>query len=271
MPKWHLRLVREFVSCCLLVALGCASSVPETKYLPNEAPNVSPFFSNGQPLAALQTDEAFLLLSLEPAVLGDANYMRMWLLYRNTSDTPYLLEPLKFATLTTTQISNQKSAAVLPESPTAILADISNEAAAALIVQAVGGALQAATVQPTRTSTHGTVQSNSGTAQFLATTEANDLAEKRARALDRTSEALTSTSAWYDFYTTSLNQGILRRNTVFPKQSVNGYIYFPLPDGAVRWRDRGGRYFQSKRYMHDIECRLLSGARVVRFLPIEGE
>ena len=87
------------------IVVGCASTTPVTKYLPEQRQNVFPFFTSGQPIAAVQADEAFMLMSLEPTHVAGRPYIRLWLLYQNTSDQPYLLEPLKFTTLTTKCIS----------------------------------------------------------------------------------------------------------------------------------------------------------------------
>lgn len=241
-----------------LFTMGCASVVPVTKYCPEPQQNVFTFFTDGQPIAAIQTEDAFLLLALEPAMAGNSPYMRLWMLYQNMSNSPYLLEPLKFATLATTRISKDESISCVAESPTRILKHISDEKAALMIIQAIGGTLQAVAVQ------------------------------SNAVAMDsvsrQTAAAITNTAIWYDIYKNSINKGILRKNTVFPRQSVNGYIYFPFPNKLTdRIADQSiygeatsydmtyDNYIRSMDYMHVIKIATSEESKNIKFMPIEGE
>ena len=253
--------------------VGCASTVvPVTKYNPEPQQNVFPFFTKGQPIAAVQIQDAFMLMALEPTRLG---YIRLWVLYQNTSDEPYLLEPLKLASLTTTRISKHKSESCSAESPTKILKYISDEKAVLMIVQTIGGALQAMAVAPSTTSTHGYVNSGSSISSFSATTTVNDELEKRANVFSRTAEAMMNTAMWYDIYKRSVSNGLLRKNTVFPGQSVNGYIYFPFPSNLTSrttWRSEAyKRYIRSMDYMHVVSINTATGIESIKFMPIEGE
>lgn len=257
--------------------MGCAIAVPVpvTKYCPEPQQNVFSFFADGQPIAAVQTQDAFLLMFLDPTMLGNMSYMRLWILYQNTSSQPYLLEPLKFASLMTTRISKNRSESCVAESPTKILKHISDEKAALMIAQAIGGALLAMTVRPTTTTTHGYVNSGPTTSSFSVVTTANDGAQKRDAASSQTAEAIANTAMWYDVYQRSVSKGILRKNTVFPGQSVNGYIYFPSPHKMTgRTPSRSGaykRYIRSMDYMHVIAITAITGIESIKFMPIAGE
>jgi hypothetical protein len=235
---------------------------------------VFPFFTSGQPIAAIESDEAFMMLSLEPTHIASRPYIRLWLLYQNTTDTPYLLEPLNFVTLTTTRLSRSKTQSSTPESPTKILAHISNEKAITLIAQAIGGTLQEMSVKPTTSKTIIDDSAIPGR-RLTATTVVNDREEKISDVRDRTSQAMWDTAIWYDVYENSINKGILRRNTVFPGQSVNGFIYFPFPlprdaETAGPFRDTGD-YYRTMDYMHVVAIGLESETLNIEFLPIEGE
>jgi hypothetical protein len=246
------------------VVLGCASTVPVTKYLPEQTENVLPFFTAGQPIAAVETPRSFLLLSLEPTVLANRPYVRLWILYHNISQEPYLLEPLRFTSLTITSISLGRSESSDPESPTKILADISNEKASALIMQAIGGTLQAMAARPTTAVT----RFDDGSS---ATTTVYDETEKQERAVDRTASAMVNTAMWYEIYQNSVSDGILRRNTVFPGQSVNGYIYFPFPTKERLYRREKERYLRSMNYLFTVGMDLPDDKQSISFTPIEGE
>jgi hypothetical protein len=234
-------VLKRVVTCCSVVlVLGCASN-PPTVYMPSAGEEVVPFFANGQPIAAVDSDEAFLLMAVEPARVGSMECARVWLLYQNKTDEPYLLEPMKFATL----IVNSEPVRA-PQTPTSLLERVSNDQAVSMIVSAIGGSLEAAAAAP----------------------------KDRNRVLDRTEDALTDAQVWYAIYKSSLNQGILRRNTVFPQQSVNGYIYFALDDPAdtaPTWGNTGKKRRKPAETQYRVACSLPAGSKEIAFLPIEGE
>ena len=140
-----------------------------------------------------------------------------------------------------------------------------------MISQTIGGALQAASIQPTTATTHGSVISGGQFASFDSTTVVNDQSAKAARVSDQTSASLAATATWYDVYKRSVDQGVLRRHTIFPGQSVNGYIYFTLPNEIVRPLDDGSDFLANKGYGQTIEFNLPGGAQTVSFTPIPGE
>ncbi len=262
------------VALVLCVMVGCTSTMPKTIYLPKLGPSVFGYFAKGQPIAAVKSDGAFVLTALEPIVIG-RTYMRLWVMYRNDSEVPYLMEPGGFVRMTTTRLADKQSKSCQPTRPSKILAQISDEAAIAMISQTIGGALQAASVQPTTATTHGSVTSGGQSASFDSTTVVNDQSAKVARVSDQTSASLAATATWYDAYKRSVDQGVLRRHTIFPGQSVNGYIYFTLPDGILHPNDRSrfdpSVFLASKEYAQAIEFNLPGGAQTVTFTPIPGE
>ncbi len=267
----HQLTLASWVAFCIgataLALLGCASTVPEAKYMPQAGPGISPFFANGQPIACVEDSSMFMLTALEPALIGENAYIRLWLMYQNKSDSPYLLEPLKLATLSTIRVTDGKGQPVAPTSPTTILAKLSNEEAARIIGQVIGGALQAAATEPTRVRT--TTSSVGGVSSSTSTF--NDVAEKQQAIADRTSANVTATETWYSLYRSSLNEGILRRNTVFPGQSVNGFIFFPLATGVLGWRENYESFVRSHKYKQTVALHLQSGQKILEFMPIEGE
>jgi hypothetical protein len=246
------------------VVLGCASTVPVTKYLPEQTENVLPFFTAGQPIAAVETPRSFLLLSLEPTVLANRPYVRLWILYHNISQEPYLLEPLRFTSLTITSVAREKSGTTTPESPTKILADISNQEAAAMIAEAIGGTLQGMAARPTTVDTRFDNGSSARTTIY-------DQEEKRDVIADRTANAMANTAMWYDIYRNSLSDGILRRNTVFPGESVNGNIYLPIPPPEKVEYVYNERDPRNVRFFVRIDLALSGENQNIYFTPIEGE
>jgi len=248
----------------IIFITGCASTIPEIKLMPKASDSVFPFFTSGQPIAAVQSADAFMLLALERTTLGYGPYFRLWILYHNISEKPYLLEPQRFVSLNVTSISKRTVGKSYPESPTKMLAAISNEKAISMIMQAIGGTLQEMTVKPTTAET----RSNGKTS---ATTTFNDQKEKQDMVADRTSLAMTNTALWYDIYRNSLSDGILRRNTVFPGQSVNGYIYFPYPIAKKSdYKDNEG-FPSNLEYFLKVELELSGESLNIYFTPIAGE
>ena len=257
----------------LLVGSCATNNVPaSTIYLPSQAGRVVPFYVNGVPIGAVASDSTFMMVSLDFVTVGGAGYMRLWLLYENDGRTPLLLEPLSAVTLAVVSPSDSCDG-IVPESPTQLAKRISNEKAKSMILQAIGGALEALSVQPTK------ITSPSGE-EIL---RVGDTDEKVARVQDRTDARMRNTATYYDVFKRSVTTGILRRNTVFPGQSVNGYIYFPLH--TIWWGElrcplpelvRGRQEYRSIK-MDAIHSKFLLDIRGsiaterVEFMPAEGE
>jgi hypothetical protein len=197
------------------------------------------------------------MLSLEPTEIASNGYMRLWFLYKNNSNSPFLLEPLK-ATVLRMKRDESNFDDILPDSPTKILAHIKNEEATSMIFQAIGGTLEALSAQPT------TIKNSKGEEWKV-----NDKSEKVAAISNKTSASIARTALLYDIFKRSVNSGILRRNTIFPEESVNGYIYFPLPST--------GGYRREKRIVDPATCKYTLyistqfGPKEVDFTPAEGE
>jgi hypothetical protein len=248
----------------IIFLTGCASTVPETKLMPRESDNVFPFFKAGQPIAAVQSTNAFMLLSMDRTILAQQPFFRLWILYQNNSEEPYLLEPLRFVSLNVTSIAQKKMGTSTPQSPTKILAALSNEKALSMIVEAIGGTLQEMAAQPTSAKT----KFNDGSS---TTTTFNDQHEKREQIADRTTNSMANTAMWYDIYRNSLSDGILRRNTVFPGQSVNGYIFFPFPGIKKSDYKENANISSDVKYFLTVEMDLSGEKQTIDFTPIEGE
>jgi hypothetical protein len=138
---------------------------------------------------------------------------------------------------------------------------ISNAKAAASIIGSIGAVLEAAAQHPTSATTSGTTTGPAGTSYTTSTTTLNDADEKRQTVLDRRASHVASIDSWYESFKNSVNQGILRRNTLFPSESVNGFIYFEvLEPQAV-----------SKSRQYVLTLWIPGFEKVITFDPIEGE
>ena len=204
-----------FMTLSALLLIGCASTVPNNVFLPVETSKTIPFFRNGIPIAAGFTDSTFILTSIEPS--GGSNAIRLWLLYKNYSHTPYLLKPLEHVTLTCEDLEKGTKTTISPMSPTIISAAIENEKRTLQTLQIISGTLQNMAAQPTK------VNDNYGNSW-----QVNDLEEKKERILANTIDNTSNTAYWYEIYKRSIYSGILKKNTIFFNESVNGLIYFPI-------------------------------------------
>ncbi len=69
-----------------------------------------------------------------------------------------------------------------------------------------------------------TVTSSDGT-----TYQNNDQKEKINSVVQKTRQDIFNTNSWYDVFSNTVNNGILRKNTLFTGEGVNGYVYFEIP------------------------------------------
>jgi hypothetical protein len=200
------------------------------------------------------------MLVMSTTKISGYKYIRLWCLYYNKGTEPVLFEPAKAASLVSTRIKKYEAQELSPESPTAILKQISNELANKEILQSIGGAISSfghsmavQMAEPT------TIRSSTGET-WTVNDRGQRLLAENDRVAQRTNEAMERTHTAYDLYSSSVSAGILRRNTVFPGCSVNGYIYF---------------YFQNIGNFPDYRQRLLlrlpHDEIKVAFNPAAGE
>lgn len=201
--------MKKIIILFLFVLSGCATTNHYLTFEGLPSKNIYTFYSNGIPITSFSDDSTLILLSEQEDYLYGKPYMRLWLLYSNNSDTPFLLEPYNFIKLVGKY--KQEILTYFPQSPTDILNDVDERKSVSLIDKSVGSALRALSTDKTII--------NSSEAKGLKSQE--DIGSKN--------NDLFITANWYNIYENSFNNGILRKNTVFPHHSVNGYIYFPLP------------------------------------------
>lgn len=215
--------------------------------------------------------------------------MRLWLLYNNSSKTPFFLDPMKAARITTTvnhdtvemvadtleivggiahverQTQIVKVSDTLnfePTPPFEIFASIDNQKTVATILQAIGGVAEAVGQKPTTIT-------NTETGEKW---QVNDTEEKRKEVINETNAQVATTSVAYNLYKHSIVVGILKRNTVFPNQSVTGYIYFKPPKVAEY---RNFRYYTEDLDLNNcvlhLEVFTQNGKMDFDFKPVAGE
>ncbi len=250
------QLIRASIGLFAFVLTSCASTEPPTIFVPTQDAAVVSYYRNGLPIGAIDHDSSLIMFSLEPTVLVDTKYMRLWFLYRNGSNAPFLLEPMKCLKLSIDG-ADDAFQSILPESPSFILANIENAKAASLIMEAIGGTLQGLSAQST------TISNQHGEKWTV-----NDRGEKVQAANDRTDANMRETAYYYKTFKESINSGILRRNTIFTGESVNGYIYFPLGSMSAF----SGKYFKNRNeYVYSLTISTPWGIERVEFTQEAGE
>jgi hypothetical protein len=140
-----------------------------------------------------------------------------------------------------------------PEKPAVILNNIDNQKLMANITTAIGGALEEISTRPT------TVTTKTASGETIQST-VNNKSEKEAVIRDRTNQSIASTSYWYELYSGSVSEGLLRKNTVFPNRSVNGYVCFPMAS-----------VFSGVDYDYHFLINIPNNNCDIQFVPAQGE
>jgi len=246
----------------LFLIYGCSSTKHFLVYEPYSDQNIFYFFQNGIPIGSLTSQEQLILFSVDEVRMFRMPYLRVWLLYENKSTSPNLIEPFKMVTVAAEDKKGNKVNNYLAESPTKILNEIDEQAAVTKILQTIGGALEVMSTQATK------IKSNTGN-EFIV----NDANEKRIAIMKQNKADIDDTALWYETFKQSINSGVLRKNTVFPGQSVNGYIYFPLSDINGSDNSNWGNYNSPNVKIQELTFSLLIettfGKKAIKLNPIK--
>ena len=198
---------------------------------------------------------------MNPVEIAAVGYIRLWLLYGNKMSTDFLLAPSEIVTMTISGKDDYESN-IKPESSSKILADIEDEKIISSILTTIGGALQTLSTQNTK------IYDENNEEQMSI----GDKDLKNELILQKTKKQLANTVYYYDLFKESVNQGILKRNTLFPYKSVNGYLYLPIEAYSM--------YSYRGSFIEDIEDNIDKiifkintpiGIKNIEFIPIKGE
>lgn len=204
--------------CLFFVSIlfcGCASTITPALYIPEQTNETKLIYRNGNPFAFGKNDSISFFISIEPEIIVRKQYMKALVLLRNNSQNEILIEPEKIASIKVPEANN---ALLPPIQPYTILQDIDDKKASDLILQTIGGVINSVAAQPT------TVQSSTGVTYTI-----DDAGQKRKNIAKETMAANNATEMMYEMYKSSVNSGILKIHTLFPGESINGYIYFLMP------------------------------------------
>jgi hypothetical protein len=220
-----------------------------TVYYPSPTATSNTYYLNGIPFSANNGDSTYFVMAMETDKVAGKPYMRLWLLYQNKTNSPYLLEPLKILKLlihAKDKIHNQ-----IPTSPSEILSRINSEKLSIQILQVIGGALQTVS---TSMNPEATITDPSGGVYKI-----ND-ENVGGKIGARTAANMQSTAYMYEAYKNSINNVILRRNTVFKDKNIMGYVYFDISGINLK-----------KATKLDLFINTQDGIQLIEFTPQEGE
>ncbi|MEI7485352.1 MAG: hypothetical protein WCK13_11645 [Ignavibacteriota bacterium] len=137
-----------------------------------------------------------------------------------------MLEPLKIATVKI-KGNNEKNYYLKPEPRSAILAPIDEEKESKIIAETIGSSLKMISNNVKTKNT--TIKDNNGN-KIEIEDKKDKINDKNDRIESKMQSNISDIATWYDIFQESINNGILRKNTLFQNNSVNGYIYFLLPE-----------------------------------------
>jgi hypothetical protein len=227
-------------------------------FFPHEGDNAYCIYGtvSSLPIGVLFIDSAIYMYSLDTAVVDSAKYIRLWLLFKNLSKTRYDFNPKEIIKL---YIKGKSYSAkeIPPDMPTAIFPLIDTQRIISRISETVGTSLKAL-------ATKQTVFEWEQYHSNLLFTMGPRPAILRPSSFNPAREGSLS-SILYDIFTNSVNVGILQRYTVYPDNSLNGFVYFPFP--GLDWKASGSWFREAAEYVYELELRLPSGTEKITFIP----
>lgn len=226
-------------------------------FFPKDSPDTYCIYASGPsgPIGIFFSDSAFYMYSLDTATIDGEKYMRIRLLYENLSQSPYDLDPAKITRLHI-QGKLHSYDDISPDRPSTILTKIDNEKAIDEVNERMGKVLTAFAVMQTRSA---------------------DLEEYFDRWAPTTGPFMYSHGKFspsrkgslsanlYTIFSGSFNSGILKRYTVYPHNSVNGFIYFPFP--GLHWKAGASGITEATEYVYTVELITQSGSKFIEFVP----
>jgi hypothetical protein len=230
-----------------LIALsGCTPQRELFTYDVADSPEVSSFFVDGLSIAAVETDSCYVSLSVPSnAHIGGYGHLKVWFLYQNLGSSQYLLRPWSNLILHLINNKNGKEYEIHAETPNGLLKKIDKQEGQTSFLSLLGGVLQSAN----------TLSSNS---------PSNYKASEVSYIAQSTVSDISSINHWYSVMRGSVSSAVFKKNTIFPNESSNGYVYFPL---QTEERSFTNKMFKSEDYSIVIDVITPTRTVKVHFNP----
>jgi hypothetical protein len=229
----------------------------EYHFFPKKSENTYCIYATApsMPIGILFSDSGMYMYSLDTAVVDSEKYLRLWLLYENLSQTPYLLDPMRCARLHM-QGKRRSYEDISPDWPTKMLASVDTLKAISDVSEKVGKSLKAL----------GVVQTSVSSLEDYFTYWAGTTGPFHyVHGAFGPSRVGSLSADLYTVFSGGVNVGIMGRCTVYPKNSVNGYIYFPFP--GLGWKVAAAGFSEASEYIYTIELITQTGRQLIQFIP----
>ncbi|MBI4811656.1 MAG: carboxypeptidase-like regulatory domain-containing protein [Ignavibacteriales bacterium] len=208
------------------------------------------------PIGVFFADSALYMYSLEPVILDSVKYIRLWLLYKNLSQTQYDFNPRKLLKLHM-KGKTYSIKEIPPDLHSFILPLIDTQQIISRIAETVGSSLEALA---TRQSVFKWEMEHTNLLFIMSPRPAIIRPSNMSPAREGSLSARL-----YSIFTNSVNVGIMKRYIVYPGNSVNGYVYFPFP--GLNWKATGSSFPEASDYIYTIEIMTPNGSKTIEFIP----
>ncbi|MDI6767398.1 MAG: carboxypeptidase-like regulatory domain-containing protein, partial [Bacteroidota bacterium] len=189
-------------------------------FFPQEMPGVYCIYGkiSSIPIGILFTDSAFYMYSIETTVIDSQKYIQLWLLYKNLSETPYDINPMKYLRL---HVKGKTLTAqeIPPSFPAIIIPALDTQKIVSRILETFGVTLEALATKQS------VFEWELHHSDLLFTMSPRPAILRPSKFNPAREGSLSATL--YNIFQNSVNVGIMQRYLVFPENSINGYIYFP--------------------------------------------
>jgi hypothetical protein len=101
--------------------------------------------------------------------------------------------------------------------------------------------------------------------------QANDMSEKQDKIKENSARRFYNTALWYDIYRNSTSASVLKKNTLFPYQAVNGFIYFQMKNFAQFTDIENTSEKSRSKYKYTLAVNTPNGMKNISFTAIPGE
>lgn len=237
-----------------IVIAGCVhQSARPIVYEPQSSQKVFSYYVDGNPVAAVVTDNSIFQSAIEHTKLTNRHYIRMWVNYTNFSQDPILFNPMESFQVTQTDKLSDTHSKLEVVYPSEIIQSVIKAEQAAIIANAFIGWSEMVSTSPT------TFTTSTG-----FTIEQNDLEEKINTVSKNTSSRTQKIVNNYDYFVKNMNSILIRKNTVFPGQSVSGFIYFDLSIGV-------NDSYLAEDYKYKLKFNFVDFDGIIKFDPVLGD
>ena len=192
------------------------------------------------PVGVLFTDSAFYMYNLDTAIVDSEKYMRLWLLYKNQSQSPCEFDPAKCVKMSFSG-KPRSYRDISPVGTPDILAHIGDQV---LQERIRGGVIRSLSADAALQQRVFTLWKKHG---WPPGDERGPLAPISVAGVARS----------------CVDDGILKRHVVYPDNCVNGFVFFPFP--GLDWKAGMRGFPEALLYAYTLEIVTTSGTRLIEF------